>query len=97
MLVRKVAFGDVIGYWLLVIGEKRCYVLRKFGIAYRTVISHWSFVIGKKALHSNANRNFSLFTLHSSLSGPRPEPLFTFHSSLSSQRLEPLFSARRNA
>jgi hypothetical protein len=86
------ACGVVIGHWSLVIGEIRCDVLRKFGIACRNVIGHWSLVIGKKALQSNANQNYSLFTIHYSLSGPRPEPLFTIHHSPSGQRPEPLFT-----
>ena len=71
-----------LGHWSLVIGHwgkgvlrVTCYVLRWIGVAKGDIFY-------KKALRSNAIHNFSLFTFHFSLSGPRPEPLFTFHSSL---------------
>jgi len=66
-----VAFGDVIGYWLLVIGD------RALALLWAGMNSRFQ----KIALQSNAYQNSSLFTLHSSLKKQRKPKPFTIHHS----------------
>jgi len=82
-VAREVAYGDIIGYWLLVIGS-RASALNLAGMNSR---------FRKMALQSNAYQNSSLFTLHSSLKkgvAEQRKPKFSILNSQFSIEIYPL-------